>query len=176
MINGKPLCFYHFSGFDSGAQEVMLHKYGGKSPILKDLRQWYIEECKQMGQDEYGSTPWVYGSYDNGAKITNEQRILYRSRQDLQDAFTNPFATADVNRSYFHWYTANAEKPGEQLVSNSLDTVEGLRQQVFSLYLELESIKCSRIWLVYRAIARTAADLKRVARKVVYSYRRLKLT
>ncbi len=26
-VNGKPLCFYHFSGFDSGAQEAMLKRY-----------------------------------------------------------------------------------------------------------------------------------------------------
>src|SRR5205823_5632165 len=27
-VNGAPLRFYHFSGFDSGAQQIMLRKYG----------------------------------------------------------------------------------------------------------------------------------------------------
>ncbi len=34
QINGKPLVFYHFSGFDSGAQQVMLERYGSHSPVL----------------------------------------------------------------------------------------------------------------------------------------------
>ena len=32
QANGRPLVFFHFSGFDSGAQKVMLDKFGGKSP------------------------------------------------------------------------------------------------------------------------------------------------
>ena len=45
MINGEPLGFYHFSGFDSGAQERQLKEYGDHSPVLFDLRNWYIDKC-----------------------------------------------------------------------------------------------------------------------------------
>ncbi len=164
LINGRPLCFYHFSPFDGGAQETMIHKYGGRRPVRMDLRQWYIEECERMGQSEFVHTPWVYGCFENGVNISKQQRILYRSKPDLQDTFTNPFATADVNRSYFHWYMANVNKQDQRLNSNSLDTVEGLREQVISLYLQIDSIKKSRSWRLAEAIKKTAVFLSKVFR------------
>ena len=42
LINGEPLGFYHFSGFDSGDQKTMLRLYGKDSPVLDELRNWYI--------------------------------------------------------------------------------------------------------------------------------------
>ena len=111
QVNGRPLVFYHFSGFDSGAQEVMLEKYGKASPVLKDLRRWYIAECLRHGQNEVGALPWDYSRFDNGQPITNAQRKLYRLRPDLQQAFPDPFATGDPGRSYFHWYVRGGERP-----------------------------------------------------------------
>lgn len=107
-VNGAPLVFYHFSGFDSGAQKVMLERYGQHSAALFDLRQWYIDACRRMGQDDVGALPWHYGFFDNGQPITKSQRFLYRLRQDLQRAFPNPFATrSDKGGSYHHWYEVN---------------------------------------------------------------------
>ena len=42
LINGHPLVFYHFSGFDSGDQKIMLERYGFHSPVLFELRDWYL--------------------------------------------------------------------------------------------------------------------------------------
>jgi hypothetical protein len=106
LINGRPLGFYHFSGFDSGAQEIMLNKYGRDMPALYELREWYIQACGKNGQNEVMSIPWRYGHYDNGQLVTREQRKLYRTREDLQQAFPNPFATGDLDRSYYHWSMA----------------------------------------------------------------------
>ncbi len=138
-INGLPLCFYHFSGFDSGAQGVMLKKYGGSSPVLSDLRDWYIEECRKTGQDEYGETPCVYQFFDNGESISKEQRLLYRNRGDLHAHFKNPFATSDVSKSYYHWFKANAQTGGKS--SDNAETVESLRKKVAELEKELESAR-----------------------------------
>jgi hypothetical protein len=111
-VNGLPLCFYHFSGFDSGAQELMLRKYGEASPVLMELRNWYIEECRKLGQDEHGQTPCIYEFFDNGEAIRQEQRLLYRSRGDLQSAFRDPFAAGDRSKSYYHWCAANVDRDG----------------------------------------------------------------
>jgi glycosyltransferase involved in cell wall biosynthesis len=106
---GKTLYFYHFSGFDSGAQIAMLDKYGSRMPALYELRDWYISECDRHGQQEWGRVPWTYGTFDNGAPIHPLHRQKYRQRFDLQQAFPNPFATANVGRSYYHWFEANEE-------------------------------------------------------------------
>jgi hypothetical protein len=107
--NGQRIVFYHFSGLDSGAQEGMLHKYGATMPALYELRAWYLAESDRLGQREMSAIPWKYSVFDNGEPITPLHRTRYRQREDLRAAFPDPFATADVNRSYYHWFEANDE-------------------------------------------------------------------
>ena len=111
LANGHPIVFYHFSGFDSGAQEAMLNKYGQNMPALYELRDWYVAECDRLGQGELSLIPWAYGYYENGERIPNGHRKLYRDRTDLQQAFPNPFLTSDISHSYLHWLAASGEEP-----------------------------------------------------------------
>lgn len=149
-INGVPLGFYHFSGFDSGAQEIMLKKYGKNSPVLFELRDWYIEQCEREGQRTQGRTPCRFAIYDNGESITKLQRIVYRSRLDLERAFPNPYATADQRQSYYHWFQANVG------VGAEFDHLPeaALRARLADAARELELIKRSRRWRLAGLFAR----------------------
>jgi hypothetical protein len=104
-----------------------------------------------MGQNELAKYPCIYNSYDNEEQISDHERILYRSRVDLHHAFPNPFATADVDKSYYHWYQANV-LPNADNGTSKEETVESLRIQLTSLMDELQSIKQSRSWLLFRKI------------------------
>lgn len=106
-IDGKPIIFYHFSGFDSGAQLSMLDKYAARMHGLYELRSWYLDECDRQGQARYGKHPWAFESFDNGQPITDAHRLLYRTRGDLRSAFPDPYATGNISQSYYHWYNAN---------------------------------------------------------------------
>ena len=106
-IDGKQIVFYHFSGLDSGAQFYMLNRYGASMRGLYELRSWYLSECDRMGQQEFSRIPWAYGTFDNGEPIQPLHRQRYRERAELRAAFPNPFATTDVNQSYYHWFRAN---------------------------------------------------------------------
>ena len=141
LINGQPLVFYHFSGFDSGAQETMLGVYGKESPQLTILRRWYIAECEREGQSTLGKLPCIYGRYDNGESIQKMHRLLYRDRQDVQRAFPDPFSTKDINRSYLDWYKANVQSEPQGLQSHSV-----VNNRLSELQRELDAIKRSRSW------------------------------
>jgi hypothetical protein len=141
LINGQPLVFYHFSGFDSGAQETMLGVYGKESPQLTVLRRWYIAECESEGQSTLGKLPCIYGRYDNGESIQKVHRLLYRDRQDVQRAFPDPFSTKDINRSYLDWYKANVQSEPQGLQSHSV-----VNNRLSELQRELDAIKRSRSW------------------------------
>jgi hypothetical protein len=108
QVNGRPLVFYHFSGFDSGAQKDMLERYGDHSPVLFELRDWYIARCEEMGQSALRQIDCVYNSFRNGRRITDAHRLFYRRRPELTDAFPDPFETRDRRRSYFHYYRARS--------------------------------------------------------------------
>ncbi len=106
LINGEPLGFYHFSGFDSGDQITMLERYGAESPVLFRLREWYIAECERHGQSELGTLSSKYTHFSNGDYIDKGYRVLYRQRIDLQRAFPNPFQAGGTG-CYKAWYDAH---------------------------------------------------------------------
>ncbi|MDS4021627.1 MAG: glycosyl transferase [Candidatus Competibacter sp.] len=147
-INGEPLSFYHFSGFDGGAQEIMLKKYADPGSPLFDLRRWYIAECRRMGQDELGDRRCRYDFYDNGERIAKAQRILYRSRLDLRRTFPDPFRIA--SDCYYHWYRQNVSNAA----GYALETESGIRAELMDTRRELDLIKRSRSWRLTRTFAR----------------------
>lgn len=104
LINGKPLVFFHFSGFDSGNQLFMLKRYGRHSPVLFELRDWYLAECERYGQSVLGLRPWVYARFHNGKTITDHQRWVYRNDPRLSRFFPDPYRTSPLHQSYYHWY------------------------------------------------------------------------
>lgn len=109
-IEGRPIKFYHFSGFDSGAQLAMLEKYGQHSPALFALRQWYSEELERAGQGRYGKLPWGYECFSNGQPIRPEYRRAYRDRPDLVTAFPRPALAQNGEMNYYRWCLENFSK------------------------------------------------------------------
>lgn len=106
LINGEPLGFYHFSGFDSGDQIVMLQRYGQDSPVLYVLREWYVAQCERHGQSALGTLKSKYDQFSNGLNVERGYRLLYRQRIDLQTAYPNPFMVAGTH-CYKAWYDAH---------------------------------------------------------------------
>ena len=154
-INGEPICFYHFSGFDSGAQEVMLNKYGGKSPVLFELRQWYLQECDRFDQAKLGKHPCHYATFDNGEKITKDQRLLYRYRKDLQEIYPNPFSTFNPQQSYYHWFQNHSAKdyiPGRyNYFQNTDDALIAAQNEIEELKTWIKAMESSKFWKLRQA-------------------------
>lgn len=140
-VNGKPLTFYHFSGFDSGANMAMLQRYAQDAPVLFEMHQWYIDSCTTQDTQNFGSMPWSYDFYKNGSRITRGARWLYRTRHELQDRYPNPFDTDDHPASFHRWYQDNEDLSRGEL--NALD----LRSQ-------LDEIYNSRSWKLVKLIKR----------------------
>lgn len=121
LVDGEPLSFFHFSGFDSGAQLVMAIKYGRDMPVVFALRTWYIRACRQAGQGRRWGRRWSYDYFDNGARITTPHRALYRSQPHLRRRFPDPFAVADGLESYYGWYSRCSQDTAQAL--NEVATV-----------------------------------------------------
>jgi len=124
-INGEPLGFYHFSGFDSGDQITMLERYGSDSPVLHELRNWYIEACESHGQSALGTLESRFARFSNGDLISEGYRTLYRQRIDLQAAFPNPYMVSGPD-SYKAWYDAH---PVEHPPSGTVQIQKGVPMQ-----------------------------------------------
>jgi hypothetical protein len=91
-VGNYPLRFFHFSGFDSGANALMIEKYSqNENGPIYNLRQLYVELIDTFGQKELGRIPWSYDYYSNGAKVKQHHRLLYRSNETLQRLYKQPY-------------------------------------------------------------------------------------
>lgn len=91
FVNGKPLRFYHFTGFDSGAHRIMLAQHAKPGDPVWNLSLMYEEMMNNNGQEKYGKTQFKYAFYNNGEKIEKNDRKLFRIRTDVYNYFDNPF-------------------------------------------------------------------------------------
>jgi hypothetical protein len=94
-VDGEPLGFYHFSGFDSGAIRLMVEKNAGGNTTVEALVTWYTDRTAALNDDPLSAVPWHFGKFADGSPISAASRLVYRQRLDLQRAFPEPFATAD---------------------------------------------------------------------------------
>lgn len=121
-VNGSKMKFYHFSGFDSGAQKIMLDKYSGGNPLLYELREWYIAQQDEQGQKIFGigHGKAKFNYYDNGELISPGERKLLRQRQDLIAYFadTDPYVV-EQSRSYYKWLAVEHKNEQQKLVEIS---------------------------------------------------------
>ena len=108
LVNGRPLVFYHFSGFDRGAQKSMLDRYGGGMRALYELRAWYRKACDDAGQAGYGTMPWALGRFPSGEPILQAHRNLYRADARVRSWFPDPYQTGGQQASYADWFRSNA--------------------------------------------------------------------
>ncbi|MGQ9368523.1 hypothetical protein [Azospirillum sp. ST 5-10] len=110
-VNGQPLVFYHFTGFDSGAQRTMLGLYGGGRPALESLYAWYAEACRAQGEERDRARPWTFAAYDDGVPVAKAERSFLRHHPDVAATFADPFSAGDPARSYRHWYEGHVAAP-----------------------------------------------------------------
>ena len=94
LVDGEPLGFYHFTGFDSGAHRIMAAKNSGNNPFMAELIEWYSDRVRDLDDDKYTKRPWAFGCFSDGTPINSDQRLIYRLRRDLQKAYPNPYSAS----------------------------------------------------------------------------------
>ncbi len=143
QVNGQGMSFYHFSGFDSGAQQMALRRYGKASPVLLQLRNWYIQQCETMGQVRDGKRACHYNFFEDGTPILGIQRRYYRDREDLQNEFPDPFSCGNGRSSFLNWFRANVNLQES-----------GKETECFQLQRQLMQIQSSRSWRLAQRLRR----------------------
>jgi len=99
FVDGRPLGFYHFTGFDKGDHKAMIMKYAYTNEAVIRLYEWYSTKISTLTRDHLTELPWALGYYSDGTPIKKIHRIIYRKRKDLQEAYPDPF---DVD-TYYRW-------------------------------------------------------------------------
>jgi hypothetical protein len=123
-VNGEPLGFYHFTGFDSGAHKAMADKNAQGNATVAALVQWYLDATQALAKDPLAQVPWAYSKFSDGTAIQPAQRIIYRDRPDLQDAFPDP---DNAEGGYAVWWKQRASREYPRLFDPAQQADEILR-------------------------------------------------
>ncbi|WP_068775058.1 hypothetical protein [Paenibacillus sp. FJAT-26967] len=125
LVNGQPLRFFHYSGFDSGANEGMINKYvPDRSNVVYLLRDEYVRELQEADQAHLGRTNWSYDFYISGERIQRDARIVYRDTPEIPYRVDNPFA---LGNEYFERYISveqiagNVIRQGKKLLKRLIN-------------------------------------------------------
>ena len=102
-VDGEPLGFYHFTGFDSGAHRIMAVKNAAASAAVHDLITWYAREIEVAEHDPVSKWPWAFGHFSDGTPIERVHRWLYRENPDLQKAFPDPYDARPGQPTFLSW-------------------------------------------------------------------------
>lgn len=111
LVNNSPLKFFHFTGFDSGSGEIMTRKYASGNPVVYEIWNWYKAQLAKQDHDSVSQINWVFGTFQNGEKIPQIARDLYRHHPGIQATFPHPFDTSD-DESFYSWFMAHTEEVG----------------------------------------------------------------
>ena len=108
FVEGEPLGFYHFTGFDSGAHRAMVEKYAPGNRSAEMLVDWYGRTTRDLGE-----LPWRLGFYADGSPIHAIHRAIYRARPDLRAAFPLPYGSRAGGCDFLSWlrFTGPTEYP-----------------------------------------------------------------
>ncbi|MFL6515091.1 MAG: glycosyltransferase family 4 protein [Chthoniobacterales bacterium] len=84
-VDGKPLCFFHFSGFRPENPHLLsVHQLRtprtllSKHPVVARLCREYAEKLASAGYAELRRLPYGWGEMAGGVEITPEMRRVYR--------------------------------------------------------------------------------------------------
>jgi len=85
-VNGKPLAFFHFSGYNPHTPHLLSKHQGerprilfSEHPYLKELCDEYGRDLLSHGFDTTTKEPYLYDRLGNGIKLDQFSRRLYRN-------------------------------------------------------------------------------------------------
>lgn len=109
-INGEPLRFFHFSGFQRKSLEcVSRHQDRFRLSDLgrhyRALFSAYSRTLDRAGFEETLRLGYAFGRFDNGARIPDFVRRFYYALGERRDLFGDPFETGR-EESFFAWLMA----------------------------------------------------------------------
>ena len=116
-VDGEPLGFYHFTGFDSGAHRIMAVKHAAASPAVQTLIAWYARQIEVADHDPISQWPWAFGRFSNGVPIERAHRWIYRESRDLQAAYPDPYDAAAGHPTFLGWCETEGRLRYPQLFS-----------------------------------------------------------
>jgi glycosyltransferase involved in cell wall biosynthesis len=142
QVDGEPLVFFHFSGFNP-ANPQLLSKHQNRILIkpwsdLAKLLDFYVGEIMSRGHSQLQQLPLPRLSFANGVFFDWVCQRLYQEAKDQGRRFAHPLAIGPG--TFFAWVNEpllNGSPAGAPRITRYLKTLYELRQDVQNAYPDL---------------------------------------
>ena len=119
-VNGQPLRFFHFSGFDPN-RPFWLSKHATRvrvtdNPILVELCRSYAALLVEHGYEEAIRMPYKHSQLPNGIPFDRRVRRLYENAVAGGEDFGNVFEPGGAD-AFFRWLNAPSQQGGHHGVT-----------------------------------------------------------
>jgi glycosyltransferase involved in cell wall biosynthesis len=106
-VNGEPLAFFHFSGFDPlNPEPFSKHQNRFTAAGLGDAKQLVLDYGSEVianGLNECRTWRYAYGYFENGVPIVDICRRFARERPSLMRSIPDPFSNAGFQAYIDYW-------------------------------------------------------------------------
>ncbi|MFO1322778.1 MAG: glycosyltransferase family 4 protein [Burkholderiales bacterium] len=130
QVNGRPLLFFHFSGFTPGARMLSKHQdrftMEGLPSAVRALTDDYAADLARNGLDECRQLPYAFGRFPSGAPIPDLVRRCYREEFPWDEPHPDLW-TAAGERFVVEWLNQPAPEYGKPWVTRLAATLYRLR-------------------------------------------------
>ena len=157
-VNGEPLQFFHFSGYDPRTRQ-RLSKHQSRIELkagsaLKRICDEYAEALLANGFEKVKDWPYTYGTLPNGVKLDSSMHRLYRSAAEAGELRKSIFAPEGA-REFVAWLNEPAVVGGQHGVTRYLYEIYAHREDLRQAFPNLEGSDAAALieW------ARVHADL-----------------
>jgi len=149
-VNGEPLCFFHFSGFDATRpEEFSRHQNRFRLSTLETATREIVLEYRNdllaHGFEECRTWPYAYGQFANGFPIADASRRLDKWPEQLIGPLEDPFSQAGYELISRFW---NQPMPG----ATGSDNEDTGRNQDEPTPQGKPALELTRIaWIIYES-------------------------
>ena len=111
IVNGRPLAFFHFSGFDSSKRHVLskhqTRTRPGEHPALARILGEYAEALEAEGHSTAREWPYGFGVLPDGTPFSSLLRRLYARANEARELTESPL-TEHGYASFVEWLRGQA--------------------------------------------------------------------
>jgi glycosyltransferase involved in cell wall biosynthesis len=142
-VNGRPLCFFHFSGFSvKNPETVSKHQnrfhFGNLNEATRACYLDYRRRLLDCGFEETSKYPYAYGHFDNGVPITDVLRICLRNQDSKGEIWPDPYLL-DSPDCFLGWATTPGMLPPYNILSPYAVTLYKTRADLIASFPELQN-------------------------------------
>jgi SAM-dependent methyltransferase/glycosyltransferase involved in cell wall biosynthesis len=138
-VDGRPLGFFHFSGFDPARPDVLSRHQTrlnlADRPALRRICAEYAEAVRSSGSDQARDWPYTYGTMANGSPMSGPMRALYAMGEDAGALTESPFEESGC-RALLNW-SAHQDPGAPTGVNRALAWVYGRRVDLRAAFPDL---------------------------------------